>query len=59
MALECTETMRHLESFPTEAGAHTIGFDAGRPPRVVYAFFPKTHRAAICRDSAASGSGRS
>ena len=44
-----TETMRRLESFVTEAGAHTIGFDAGRS--VVYAFLPETHRAAICRDS--------
>jgi len=45
-----TETMRHLERFPTEAGAHTIGFDADR--NIVYAFLPGTHRAAICRDSA-------
>ena len=52
-----TETMRHLESFPTEAGAHTIGFDAGRD--IVYAFLPETHRAAICRDSAVSGASRS
>jgi hypothetical protein len=52
-----TETMRHLESFPTEAGAHTIGFDAGR--NIVYAFLPGTHRAAICRDSAVSGAPRS
>jgi DNA-binding beta-propeller fold protein YncE len=44
-----TETMRRLESFATEAGTHTIGFDAGR--NVVYAFLPETHRAAICRDS--------
>jgi DNA-binding beta-propeller fold protein YncE len=52
-----TETMRHLESFPTEAGAHTIGFDAGR--NIVYALLPETHRAAICRDSATPSSGRS
>jgi len=52
-----TETMRHLESFPTESGAHTIGFDAGR--NIVYAFLPETHRAAISRDSAVSGAPRS
>ena len=43
-----TETMRRLESVVTEAGAHTIGFDAAR--NGVYAFLPKTHRAAIYRD---------
>ncbi len=42
-----TETMRGLESVPTERGAHTIGFDAGR--NTVYAFLPDTHRAAIYR----------
>jgi len=47
-----TETMRRLEGFVTEAGAHTIGFDAGR--NVVYAFLPETHRAAICRDPPSS-----
>jgi len=52
-----TETMRHLESFPTESGAHTIGFDEGR--NIVYALLPNTHRAAICRDSAASEATRS
>jgi DNA-binding beta-propeller fold protein YncE len=44
-----TETMRRLESVATEAGAHTIGFDAGR--NGVYAFLPKTHRAAVYRDA--------
>jgi DNA-binding beta-propeller fold protein YncE len=48
-----TETMRHLESFPTEAGAHTIGFDAGR--NTVYAFLPETHRASVCRDHPTPG----
>jgi DNA-binding beta-propeller fold protein YncE len=43
-----TETMRRLESVPTERGAHTIGFDAAR--NVVYAFLPETHRAAVFRD---------
>jgi hypothetical protein len=51
-----TETMRHVENFPTEAGAHTIGFDAGR--NTVYAFLPATHRAAVCRDHPTPG-GRS
>jgi DNA-binding beta-propeller fold protein YncE len=43
-----TETMRRLESVPTERGAHTIGFDRAR--NVVYAFLPETHRAAVFRD---------
>ena len=43
-----TETMRRLESVPTERGAHTIGFDAVR--NTVYAFLPHTHRAAVYRD---------
>jgi hypothetical protein len=49
-----TEAMRRLERVPTEAGAHTIGLDAGR--NTVYAFLPKTHRAAVYRDA---GSARS
>src|SRR5215831_1016533 len=49
-----TESMRLLETVPTEAGAHTLGFDAGR--NTVYAFLPGTHRAAIYRDA---GSARS
>jgi DNA-binding beta-propeller fold protein YncE len=43
-----TETMRRLESVPTERGAHTIGFDAAR--NTVYAFLPDTHRAAVYLD---------
>ena len=43
-----TETMRRLESVPTERGAHTIGFDAVR--NTVYAFLPETHRAAVYLD---------
>lgn len=43
-----TETMRRLESVPTERGAHTIGFDAVHD--TVYAFLPDTHRAAVYRD---------
>src|SRR5262245_11962061 len=49
-----TDTMRLLESVPTEAGAHTLGFDSGR--NTVYAFLPETHRAAVYRDA---GSARS
>jgi DNA-binding beta-propeller fold protein YncE len=49
-----TETLERLESVATEAGAHTIGFDAGRS--TVYAFLPKSHRAAVYRDA---GSARS
>jgi len=45
-----TETMRRLESVPTERGAHTIGYDAARD--TVYAFLPGTHRAAVYQDSA-------
>jgi DNA-binding beta-propeller fold protein YncE len=47
-----TETMRLLESVPTERGAHTIGFDAVR--NTVYAFLPDTHRAAFYRDQLVS-----
>jgi DNA-binding beta-propeller fold protein YncE len=45
-----TETMRCLESVPTERGAHTLGYDAVR--NTVYAFLPDTHRAAVYRDQA-------
>jgi DNA-binding beta-propeller fold protein YncE len=45
-----TETMRRLESVPTERGAHTIGYDATRD--TVYAFLPGTHRAAVYEDTA-------
>jgi DNA-binding beta-propeller fold protein YncE len=48
------ESMRRLESVATEAGAHTIGLDAGR--NTVYAFLPTTHRAAVYREA---GSARS
>ena len=43
-----TETMRRLDSVPTERGAHTIGFDAVH--NTVYAFLPDTHRAAVYED---------
>lgn len=39
--------LRH-EMVPTEAGAHTFSFDAGR--RIVCAFLPGSHRAAVYRD---------
>jgi hypothetical protein len=38
----------YIETIKTEAGAHTIGFDAQR--NNVYAFLPGTHRAAVYRD---------
>ena len=43
-----TERMGLIETIKTEAGAHTIGFDAHR--NKVYAFLPGTHRAAVYRD---------
>lgn len=43
-----TESMRRIETVPTEKGAHTIAFDAEH--NKVYAFLPETHRAAVYRD---------
>jgi DNA-binding beta-propeller fold protein YncE len=43
-----TGTMQQIESVPTEAGAHTIGFDPEQ--NKLYAFCPKTHRAIVFRD---------
>jgi DNA-binding beta-propeller fold protein YncE len=43
-----TQGMRLVETIQTEAGAHTIGFDAQR--NKIYAFLPGTHRAAVYRD---------
>jgi DNA-binding beta-propeller fold protein YncE len=40
-----TSVMRRIETVQTEKGAHTIAFDNER--NKVYAFLPKTHRAAI------------
>jgi DNA-binding beta-propeller fold protein YncE len=40
-----TEAMKILETVPTEAGAHTIAFDA--PRNKVYAFLPETSRAVV------------
>ena len=43
-----TEDMRQLDTVQTEPGAHTLGFDAER--NKLYAFLPKTHRAAVYAD---------
>jgi DNA-binding beta-propeller fold protein YncE len=40
--------LRRRQTVPTEAGAHTLAFDAARS--VVYAFLPATHRAAVYAD---------
>jgi DNA-binding beta-propeller fold protein YncE len=43
-----TDVMERIEAVPTERDAHTLGFDAER--NKVYAFLPKTHRAAVYVD---------
>lgn len=43
-----TQRMGLIETIKTEAGAHTIAFDAER--NKVYVFLPGTHRAAVYRD---------
>ena len=43
-----TETMRRRQTVRTEPGAHTLAFDAAS--QTVYAFLPRTHRAAIYVD---------
>ncbi|HEU5321473.1 MAG TPA: YncE family protein, partial [Methylomirabilota bacterium] len=43
-----TDTLQRIETVATEAGAHTLGFDARRA--TVYAFLPGTHRAAVYLD---------
>ena len=45
-----TAPLRRHETIPTEAGAHTLSFDASR--NVVCAFLPATHRAAVYQDHA-------
>jgi DNA-binding beta-propeller fold protein YncE len=45
-----TQTLRRLETIPTEKGAHTLGFDRLR--NKVYAFLPNSHRAAVFNDLA-------
>ena len=41
--------MRRIESMPTEPGAHTTALDPAR--QLLYAFLPKTHRAAVFTDA--------
>ena len=43
-----TKKLKQIETIQTEPGAHTIGFDAKRSK--IYAFLPKTHRAAVYVD---------
>jgi hypothetical protein len=47
-----TAPLRRHETVPTEAGAHTLSFDATR--NIVCAFLPASHRAAVFEDSAAA-----
>ena len=44
------DTMRRQEVVPTEAGAHTLALDRKR--NKIYAFLPKSHRAAVFVDTA-------
>jgi len=44
-----TDTLRRLETVDTEAGAHTIAFDASL--QRVYAFLPASHRAAVYQET--------
>ncbi len=43
-----TSPLRRHETVGTEAGAHTLSFDAGR--NIICAFLPGSHRAAVYRD---------
>lgn len=43
-----TDSLKRLETIPTEKGAHTIGFDPTR--NKVYAFLPESHRASVYLD---------
>lgn len=43
-----TESLQRIETVTTEAGAHTLGFDADR--NKVYAFLPASQRAAVYID---------
>jgi hypothetical protein len=43
-----TGSLRRVQAVPTEAGAHTIAFDAAR--NLVCAFLPATHRAMVLAD---------
>ena len=44
-----TETMHRTEVVPTEAGAHTTALDRKR--NKLYAFLPRSHRAAVFQDN--------
>lgn len=43
------DSMRRLEVVPTEAGAHTLAIDRKR--HKIYAFLPRSHRAAVFADA--------
>ena len=43
-----TAPLRRHETVVTEAGAHTLSFDAAR--NIICAFLPATHRAAVYED---------
>jgi YD repeat-containing protein len=45
-----TTPLRRRETITTEAGAHTLSYDGAR--RIVCAFLPASHRAAVYRDEA-------
>ena len=45
-----TTSMTHRQTVQTEAGAHTLSFDAAR--NIVCAFLPASHRAAVYEDRA-------
>jgi hypothetical protein len=45
-----TGPLRRRETVATEAGAHTLSFDARR--NIVCAFLPRSHRAAVYEDRA-------
>ena len=47
-----TTPLRRQETVATEAGAHTLSFDAAR--NIVCAFLPASHRAAVYQDRACS-----
>ncbi len=40
-----TDSLRRIESVPTEKGVHTLGFDPDH--HRVYTFLPESHRAAV------------
>jgi hypothetical protein len=45
-----TTSLTRRQTVQTEAGAHTLSFDAAR--NIVCAFLPATHRAAVYEDRA-------